>query len=465
MKTIYTYLLLSLGLALYGQEITGKWHGSLNIQGTTLRLAFNIEKAGNGYKSTMDSPDQSAYDIPVTSTIFKHPHLTIEVKNLGITYQGTLNGNDSIQGEFNQGGHKFLLNLSRKEIKKTVLKRPQEPNPPYPYETEEVDFENNDANIKLAGTLSLPHEGKSFPAVILISGSGPQNRDEEILGHKPFLVLADHLTKHGIAVLRYDDRGVGQSTGDFKTATTADFATDVESAIAYLKTRKEINSNQIGLIGHSEGGIIAPMVANASNDVAFIILLAGTGIRGDQVLIRQQELIAKAQGIPDAKIKKTLTQNRRIFDFVVNLEDTSNLEQKLSIEITKMLDENPDLETPKGISQEDFVAMQVKQITSPWMGYFLKYDPTTALEKVNVPILALNGAKDLQVPPKENLHAIASALTKGGNKDFTIKELPGLNHLFQESETGAVSEYSQIEQTFSPRALKEITHWILSKVN
>ena len=303
-----------------------------------------------------------------------------------------------------------------------------------------------------------------LPALSLRSGSGPQNRDEELLGHKPFLVLADYLTKNGIAVLRFDDRGTAESTGNFKTATSLDFARDVEFAIKYLQTRKEINKNQIGLIGHSEGGIIAPMVAAESNDINFIVLLAGTGIRGDQLLLLQQELIGKVSGISDTELQKAKAINKGAFDIILKSNNVESLKSELTNYIKQTLIDNPESEKPSGMSEEDYIELQVSQITSPWMIYFIKYNPAPILEKVKCPVLAINGEKDLQVSPKVNLKAIENALEKGGNKNITTKELSGLNHLFQECETGLPGEYATIEQTFSPIALAEILNWILKQV-
>ena len=438
------------------QEITGQWNGILKVPGAQLRVVLNITQTENGYTSTMDSPDQGAKDIPVTKTTFENPKIKFEVANARIEYNGELNG-DEIIGIFKQGGQEFPMNLSRKAIEKEIVKRPQEPIKPYPYYSEDVVFQNTKANISLSGTLTLPEKNGIFPVVILITGSGPQNRDEELMGHKPFLIISDYLTRNGIAVLRYDDRGFGQSTGDFKTATSADFATDVESAITYLKTRKEIHKNKIGLIGHSEGGIIAPIVTSKSKEINFIVLLAGTGIQGDKLLLLQQELIAKANGVSESEIKKTIQNNAKMFDMVVNSNDSQKLKTDLTKLITESIENN---QIPNGLTKENFISMQVNQISSPWMLYFIKFDPATMLEKVKCPVLAVNGEKDLQVPPKENLTAIKNALTKGGNKNVTTKEFPNLNHLFQECKTGSPNEYATIEQTFSPIALEEITKWI-----
>jgi len=461
MKTTALILLISLcSLTIFGQDISGQWNGALKVQGTQLRLVFNVSKSANGLSSTMDSPDQGAKGIPTTNTSFENSILKIKIANAQIEYEGTLGTDNIIIGTFKQGGQSYPMNLSKNAIEKEKILRPQEPTKPYPYYSEDILFENKNEGFNLAGTLTLPKKDGVFPVVVLISGSGPQNRDEEILGHKAFLVLSDYLTKNGIAVLRYDDRGTALSKGDFKTATSADFATDVESAISYLKTRKEINKNKIGLIGHSEGGLIAPMVASKSKDVAFIVLLAGPGLQGDQLLLLQQKLIGKASGVSEEDLRKNEIENKKAFDIVNKSPNQEQLNIDLTKFIKKRLLDNPNPQKPAQMSDEDFVKLQVEQIANPWMQYFLKYNPVPTLEKVKCPVLAINGEKDLQVPPKENLEAIKKALAKGGNKKVTTKELPNLNHLFQECETGSPDEYATIEQTFSPTALTEILNWL-----
>lgn len=461
MKTFSILLITFLvSFSLTAQEIAGQWNGALKVQGTQLRLVFNVTKTDNGFSSTMDSPDQGAKGIPTTTTSFENSILKITIENAKIEYIGTLGNDNIIVGTFKQGGQTFPMNLSKEIIEKEKLLRPQEPTKTYSYYSEDITFENKKAGISLAGTLTLPKKEGVFPVVILISGSGPQNRDEEILGHKPFLVLSDYLTKNGIAVLRYDDRGTAFSKGDFKTATSADFATDVESAIEYLKNRKEINKKKIGLIGHSEGGLIAPMVASKSKDVAFIILLAGTGIQGDQLLLLQQKLIGKVSGVSDEDLKKNELTNRKAFDIVNKSTSLEQLKADLTAFILQEVKDNPNAEKPQGMTDDDFVKMQVNQIANPWMQFFIKYNPALALTKVKCPVLVINGEKDLQVPAKENLDAIKKALTKGGNKKVTIKEMPNLNHLFQECKTGSPDEYATIEQTFSPTALTVILTWL-----
>ncbi|HMC84234.1 MAG TPA: alpha/beta hydrolase [Chitinophagaceae bacterium] len=442
------------------QDITGKWYGLLKVQGTQLRIVFNITKTENGFSSTMDSPDQGVRGIRVTTTTFDNGILKLSVGSAGIQYEGGYKEN-MIAGIFKQGGAQYPLDFSREQIVVKAALRPQEPSKPYPYYSDEIEFKNINAKIALSGTLTLPEKnGTNYPVVILITGSGPQDRDESLLGHKPFLIISDYLTRNGIAVLRYDDRGTAQSGGNFKTATSADFATDVEAAIGYLKTRKEINQAKIGLMGHSEGGMIAPMVAANNPDVNFIVLLAGPGIAGDKLLLLQQGLIAKAAGTPVDAIAKSQEQNARVFEMIKKSTNDEKLKADIKSYLTDLLKDSANASKLNGMDKDNYAALQTEGITTPWMQYFIKYDPSIALTKVRCPVLAINGEKDLQVPPKENLEAIGNALKKARNKNVTIKEFPGLNHLFQECQTGAPSEYGTIEQTFSPTALAEITKWI-----
>ncbi len=451
-------------LPVFGQDITGSWNGLLKVQGMQLRLVFNITQTDTGLSATMDSPDQGAKGIPVTSVSYENATLKVGIASAKIEYEGVMGQDNMIVGNFKQAGQSFPLNLSKEIVEKETISRPQEPVKPYPYYEEEITFKNEKAGNTLAGTLTLPEKEGVYPAVILITGSGPQNRDEELLGHKPFLVLSDYLTRNGIAVLRFDDRGIGASTGDFKTATSADFATDVEAGVEYLLQRKEIDKKKIGLIGHSEGGIIAPMVAVKSKGVSFIVLMAGTGIQGDQLLLLQATLIGRAAGVSEEDLEKTRAINRGTYDLVIQSKSTEQLNKDLTAYMTayieQVLKDDPEQKLPEGTTIEQVVKVQVDGLISPWMQYFIKYDPSIILEKVKCPVLAINGEKDLQVPPKENLEAIKTALAKGGNKKVTAMELPGLNHLFQECTTGSPDEYATIEQTISPVALTTIVEWI-----
>ncbi|WP_136465226.1 alpha/beta hydrolase family protein [Flagellimonas onchidii] len=463
-KILTAILILSITTTAFGQDINGQWNGLLNIPGSPLRLSINVKETPNGHSSTLDSPDQGAFGIPVDTTLFKNNILKLVVVKLGIEYNGEFS-DGSFKGNFMQGPMTLPLELSRDKLEKSSVNRPQEPKKPYPYHTEDVTFKNTRANITLAGTLSMPSKEGKFPAVVLITGSGPQDRNEEIVGHKPFLIISDYLTRRGLAVLRFDDRGFGKSTGDFSKATSADFATDVSSAVTYLKTRKEINETKIGLIGHSEGGLIAPMVAAESKDVDFIVLLAGTGIAGNELLSLQGKLIEKASGVSEEKIKIS----GEIRDKMIVMTMASDNLEMLKDELRTYLDKELQNELsksliPQGMTKERFISLQVDFMATPWMVYFLRHDPATILEKVDCAVLAVNGGKDLQVPPKENLSAIEAALRKHGNEKITLIEFPNLNHLFQKCETGAPTEYGVIEQTFSPIALEEISSWILKQI-
>ena len=444
------------GVFSQAQDITGQWNGVLNE--FKLRLVFHITQTDDGYTATWDSPDQNATGMRVTTVTFDGAKLSLAISNAGILYEGEYKA-DTIAGTFKQGGMSFPMTLKRTLVEVKSIVRPQEPKPPFPYRAEDITFENKIDGITLAGTLTLPETGSNFTAVILITGSGPQNRDEEIMGHKPFLVIADYLTRRGIAVLRYDDRGTAQSTGNFARATTADFATDAESAIAYLKTRNEINPQKIGLMGHSEGGVIAPMIAARSEDVGFIVMLAGTGIRGDKLGLMQQELLNRAVGTSEAEIAALSKITAKVFDKILTANGIVPYQEIVDF-LTTMKDDIA-AASSKEVSIDDFIKLFAARM-NPWMQYFLRYDPALALEQVKCPVLAINGSMDLQVPAKENLAAIAEALKKGGNQKVTIKEYPGLNHLFQECTTGSMDEYAIIEQTFSPEVLKDLGDWILA---
>ncbi len=447
MKKRWILLVLILtSLSIYGQEIVGKWNGLLKIQGAELRLIFNIEKSGKTYVSTMDSPDQGAKGLPVKKTTYKNSILKIEMPDFGIKYEGKMTHNGIIDGIFKQAGLEIPLKLSKKEV---VIKRPQEPIKPYPYYCEEITFKNKKANIKLAGTLTLPKKKGKFPAVILISGSGAQNRNEELANHKPFLVLSDYLTKKGIAVLRFDDRGVAESTGSFNTATTFNFASDVESAIKYLKTRKEIDKNKIGLIGHSEGGTIACIIASRNKDVDFIVSMAGSMLRGDKLLLLQKSKIEKEMGINQTAINQRQVILKKAYKMI--------LDKKLSQAVLK----NKLYTYFKAQYDKRMGEALTKQLSSIWMITFVRLDPTKYISKINCPMLALNGKKDLQVPTTENLNALKANFKN--KKKLTIKEFDNLNHLFQECTTGLPTEYGTIKQTISPKVLDCIASWILKQ--
>ena len=447
-------------------DISGIWEGNLVINPSVeLPIVFRFEMNDDGgYECKMDSPSQGAKDIPTESVTLISDSVIVDVKVVNGSFEGLINWEISkIIGKWNQGGQSFDLTINKVE-KATTLNRPQEPKEPFPYNSENIFFENKNDKIFLAGTLTFPKEGKNFPAAVLISGSGPQNRDEELLGHKPFLVLSDHLTRNGYAVLRFDDRGVDESEGDFKSATTEDFAKDVLAAVEFLKTRNEIDHSKIGLIGHSEGGVIAPMAAVQNDEIAFIVLLAGTGLSGEEILYLQSRLIAEAAGTPEDDIKRSLEFSSVIYDAIKRSGDFVVAEKRIKEHFWREFTEMTEEEKQKIGDPEIFLDMQLRVALTPWFKFFLAYDPALALEKVKCPVLAIIGEKDLQVPPKENLPPIEEALKKGGNKNFTVKELPGLNHLFQTAETGSPVEYGKIEETMSPLALDTVTDWLQENI-
>ena len=432
----------------------GVWQGALEGNGMRLRLQLHVSHDDQKQLvAALDSPDQGVSGLPAIHVIQKDAAFHFEIPVVSGVYDGTLNAaKTAITGSWTQNNVEQKLDFRRSD-QLLELVRPQNPVKPYPYKEEEIAFPNGKGKISLAGTLTLPRAPGPFPAAVLLSDSGPHDRDESIVGHRPFLVLADHLTRKGIAVLRFDKRGIGKSTGDYANATTEDFAGDAEAALAYLKTRKEIDPKRTGLIGHGEGGMIAPLVAAHSSDVAWIVLLAGPGLNGEDTLLLQSELILKTAGVDDDQIAKTREFNKQTYALVRQEKDTATLQAKLS-----------DLVENSGMSASlppAALQSQVRLMVSPWFRFSLDYDPVPTLQKTMCPVLALNGEKDLQVAPKENLAKIQKALQDGGNKDFQTAELPGLNHLFQHSPTGSPTEYGSILETMAPEALNAVSHWVL----
>ncbi len=444
-------------------EPAGMWEGSLDAGAMKMRLAFKIEKNADGtLKGTWDSVDQGAKGMPIGSVKFEGGELKFDFPKSGASFTGKPSDDGKIvTGKWKQSGHELPLEIKRVD-KLTELRRPQNPVKPYPYIEEEVTIENTAAkDVKLAGTLTLPKGNGPFPAVVLITGSGQQDRDETLLSHKPFLVLADHLTKQGIAVLRCDDRGTGKSTGNHATSTSADFATDTYACVKFLQSRKEIDGKRIGLAGHSEGGMIAPMVAaEHPEEVGFVILLAGPGLPGDQILIDQSRVLLKAMKVEEKKAALMGRLQMTLMKAACESAEDAKLSQCITSFIEGLTgDERKLLDA----DDEKVIRSSYKMLTAPWFQYFIHYDPRPNLRKVRCPLLAINGELDLQVTPKENLQAIAATMKEAGNKDVTTKEFAGLNHLFQHSKTGLPTEYGEIEETLSPDALDVIAQWILKR--
>ena len=460
-KISLLFLLILMHCIVIGQEITGDWSGELEVQGTKLPLVFHITKTEGAYKTTIDSPMQGAKGIATGSTEINKDTLHITIPALAAKYLANFKDGLLI-GTFTQGG--LSLPLTLKQGKGDVMKRPQEPKGPFPYAIEEVKFKNPKANnITFAGTLTLPKAVKNPPVAIMVTGSGGQNRDEEILGHKPFLVIADYLTRNGIAVLRYDDRGIAASEGyipeGFKENTTLDFALDAEAALDYLKTRNDVvDVKKIGFIGHSEGGLIAPIVASKRKDVAFCILLAGPGVNGKEILLTQNRRSAELSGTPTEILDINEQFSTKVFDLIIaNGEDVKG---KIKLLFDQIVIEQPTF--AKDLTEKE-INKQIKTLTADWMSTFLRIDPAVYLAKVKCPVLAINGEKDFQVLPDINLNGIEKALKKAGNKNYTIKKIPNQNHLFQNCDTGAFGEYAQIEETFAPETLELIGQWLNNK--
>ncbi len=461
MKRNIIHLILLFSISAYAQDISGKWSGIIE-SGKSEPVVFNFtfEKTGDVYRTIIDIPAMRIAGLKPKETSFSNGALLVEGANLGFKFEGIFKQNaQQIEGTFTEGVNALPLILKKEEINaESIFKRPQEPVKPYPYQEEEVIFNNKEANIILAGTLTLPNKTGKFPVVILISGSGPQDRDETFYGHKPFLVLADYLTRQGIAVLRYDDRGAGRSTGDHSLATTKDLATDVVSAIAYLKSRKEIDETKIGLIGHSEGAIIAPMVANLNKKVSFIVMLGGSGIPGSDISLY---LSKKNRGFP--------VQNEAVFEDAIRKaiiiasqnKDVAEIKKELRMHYNETIVPMLKSVINSDSKIQEIITGLIETRTSAWSRYFYNYNPATELEKVNCAVLALNGGKDTQVQSIINQEGIRNALMKGHNKDFLVKEFPNVNHLFQECETGEMSEYNSIEQTIAPFVLTQLFNWIL----
>lgn len=455
-KLSLIFCFVNLVFGVFSQEITGSWLGTLNIQGSKLRVGFNIEQKDSVLIAKLDSPDQGAMGLPTNKTTFKDNKLEIVATGLGIFYQGTLQA-DSIVGTFNQGGMSFPLTLQRTE--KPTLNRPQTPQPPFPYKSEEVTFSNKKAKIDLSGTLTLPDSAGTFPAAILIAGSGPNDRDEAVFGHKPFLVIADYLTQNGFAVLRYDKRGVGHSKGDYAKATIQDFAEDATAALNFLKTRKEIDKSRIGLIGHSEGGMVAPMVASQNKSVNFVVLMAAPGVKGTKIVLEQNRLSLGAMNMEAENLEKSLDIVSKILNELTEWNATQAEQTVLRDQLSQLWEQLPLLVKLK-LKKEPFVREMFNQMTKPGYRSFLKVNPAEYLQKVKCPVLAINGEEDTQVNASANLKAIHKALQKAANNEVEIKSYPKLNHLFQECETGNIDEYGKIEQTISTEVLEDMVEWL-----
>ncbi len=447
------FAIASCAALLSGQPASfeGSWSGLLDVGMMKLHVGLNVKTQDGKTSATLDSPDQGALGIPIDSITLEQNRIQFSIKNLTVVYDGALSAGGKIEGTFTQAGQKFPLAFERG--KPEAPRRPQNPTAPLPYEAEEVTVTSGD--VRLAGTFTHPRQGGPFAAVLLITGSGPQDRDETIFGHKPFLVISDYLTRAGFATLRLDDRGTGKSTGSFRESGLAEFTGDALAAVAWLKTRSEVNARRIGILGHSEGGAVGPLAAVRSSDVAFVIMLAGPAQPFDDLLIEQSAGLSRARGVPEPVIDAELDMSRQAFAIIKHETDATKVREKLAELANEWKKKQPQM-----AGQID---AQLRGLLTPEVRSLFAYSAADTLSKLRCPVLALFGEKDLQVPANSNARAAAAAFTAGDVPSFTIVKLAGLNHPFQTAKTGDVSEYGQIEETISPLALDTIGAWL--KIN
>jgi pimeloyl-ACP methyl ester carboxylesterase len=478
-KPICLFAILLSHLFTFAQGITGIWKGTLQVQPKDIPIVFHISRDSTGKLiASFDSPSQNAFNLPISEVITKADSVILMVAMLNGKYAGILGGDTkTIEGRWYQGQGSLPMTVTKTGDSATVKlqHRPQTPTPPFPYQTREVEYWNADKTIQFGGTLTYPSGdpgkavAKQFPAVILITGSGQQDRDEMLYGHRPFAVIADHLTKNGFLVLRVDDRGMGKTTGDFSQATSLDFVKDVEAGLDFLEAQPEVNKEKIGLIGHSEGGMIAPLVANERKEVKFIVLLAGPGVPCADLLEQQSEAVALSQGRTPAEAKANSEFARIAMDEVNKNLDSATTFKNIRERVdawAKTIDTVTMAKIRKMniASEDELIRQTLKTMSSKWFRYFIAFDPQPHLQKLHCKVLALNGSKDIQVIAATNLQGIRASLQKSRSPEYDVIELPGLNHLFQTCVKCSPAEYGELEETFSPKALETMDQWLLKNV-
>ncbi len=445
--------------------IEGHWGGALTILGTELPFSVTFEIPDGKLLATMDIPAQGASNLPLTSVSYEDSRVHFELQaGIGLAVWDGIHEGDVIEGEFTQNGVLGTFRIEREDGDKRIMTHLTQEEPELlPYQQEEITFENGQFHFE--GTLTLPHGPGPFPAVVMITGSGPQDRDEQLVGFRPFRVIADHLTRLEVAVYRYDDRGVGGSTGSVSEATSSDFADDVLAAAARIGAHPRIDAARIGLIGHSEGGIVAPIAANRSSAISFAVLLAGTSVTGAEVIYEQAMLIAREAGASEDDIAKQTLFQQRMFEALKRGEDLEQFRDEMEADFREAITAAPSEQRAAITDVDEFIETRVNaeiaQIQTPWFRYFLSYDPADALRQAKIPILALFGELDLQVAPEQNYEPMVEALS--GNDDVTIEVIPGANHLFQAAVTGSPSEYATLDKAFIPGFLEKISDWILAR--
>jgi len=451
-------MLLGMPTKATGQEepstYVGSWAGELSLGTQTLEIGFDFALAGEGLSAVMHSPDQGAFDIPAEVTL-SASGVTVSIAGAGVSFLGTLTSRDTIDGTLSQRGNDIPLTLRRQAAaEQEASNRPQTPKPPFDYVSENIRFTGGADDVVLAGTLTKPRGAGPFPAVIAITGSGPQDRDETIFEHKPFLVIADHLTEAGFAVLRYDDRGIAESTGDFRSASSADFADDASAAISFLTSREDIDSDSITLLGHSEGGLIAPLTTRDNRNVSGLILLAPPIADMEEVARTQIRLQGEANGLTEEEIERRLGQAAQMEQAV---RGTHTLEEARA-QARRMIEE-ADIDE----ARRERGLRNVERSISPWIYFMWTYDPSDTLKVVDVPILALFAEKDVSVEPIRNQEIFERIKTQLDRKNWDSEIFAGLNHLFQTANTGAQSEYGEITETISPAVLRRIEAWLTER--
>ena len=480
-KIIFTLSVVLISIASHAQNITGTWQGNLNINGNEIPLVFHIVKDSTGKLAvSFDSPVQKAYNLPCSDVFIKEDSVILLMAILKGKYAGKLSvDKKQLTGTWYQGAGVLPLTLNKTSdaVILKEIKRPQTPKPPYSYNSQEVTYFNADKSISFGATITYPKidsniryiKAPTYPAVILITGSGQQDRDETIFGHKSFAIIADYLTKKGFVVLRVDDRGMGKTTGNFAKSTSADFAKDIEAGIDFLKTLAYIDRNKIGLIGHSEGGMIAPIVATRRSEIKYIVLLAGPGIPIVDLMTEQVEAVSASTGDAPTKVKAISSLFRQISVEVNKTKDSITLYKNVTIivdEWAKSIDNSilAALGLTDKVSREKYTTNQLAAVTSPWYKYFLSFNPQPYLQKLTCKVLALNGEKDIQVIAKSNLAGIKKSLKKSKSRQYDVIEIPGLNHLFQTCKKCTADEYGELEESFSPKALEIIGNWLNKNV-
>ena len=452
-------------------RLVGTWRGTMDNAGVPLQMVFHVRQTDAGVSVSIDVPAQNAENLPVRTITRERQNVRMEAPLLGATYTAELSDDATqMQGTWEQNGLNVALTLVRTNgdsgvdqpaASSRAARRPQTPRPPFPYQSLELTFKNEQEGISFGATVTYPSGEGPFPGVVLISGSGQQDRNHSLFGHQTFAVLADALTRSGMAVLRYDDRGVGESGGAESLAgvTSESFARDVLSAYQRLSSLPYVDASRVGLAGLSEGGSIAPMIVEMSRRAPgsiapphFLVLLGASAVPGDALMMAQSRALLEASGAGEEQIRSAAQANRAVYDVAL-----SDLSDEQAAEAIRAILED------LGLS-DDQIAAQVAALTSAWYRSFLRYNPAPVLKELDQAVLALYGALDVQVPPQQNAPAMREALSAAPTERFSVEVIEGVNHLLQPANTGSPSEYGQIETTIAESVLTAITSWLSQNV-